>query len=93
MVEYSDKDKELMLESLNIEDEGIDMKLSGEPAKMFMISLVEFFKQNGGENYITLVVEDNSGKYAITIENCNGKDTPSEKIARLEKEIENLKSM
>lgn len=75
---------DLILHKAHFEDGAFDMSLSGESARLFMYSLVEFFKQNGGKIFLTLTVSDKENKYAINIENCNGIDTPAEKMARLE---------
>jgi hypothetical protein len=76
--------EDLNLHELHYDENGLNMSLSGEYAQLFMQMLMEFFKQNGGENFLTLTVNDRKGnKYAIIIENCNGVDTPAEKLNRM----------
>lgn len=80
---------DLKLHEMSYKDGVIDMSLSGEQAKIFMSSLIEFFKQNGGENFLTLTVNDgDNNKFAINIQNCNGIDTPAEKLQRLDNQLE-----
>jgi hypothetical protein len=77
--------EDLKLHGMSYKDGVIDISLSGEQAKIFMGSLIEFFKQNGGENFLTLTVNDkDNNKFAINIQNCNGIDTPAEKLQRFE---------
>jgi len=76
--------EELLLHDLNVNEKGIEMALSGEPAKMFMFLLIQFFKENGGENYLTMEFQDTENKYEVTIVNQNGNDTPSAKLGRQE---------
>jgi hypothetical protein len=64
------------------------MTLEGIPAKTFLNAIVDFFYQNGGKNFLSLTVNDkNNNHFEITVKNCNGIDTPAEKINRLEKTI------
>lgn len=79
-----DKEDDLMLHEMHFENGALDMKLSGDSAKAFMYILIEFFKQNGGQDFLTLTMADKENKYAINIQNCNGTDTPAEKMAREE---------
>jgi dTDP-4-dehydrorhamnose reductase len=62
----------------------INMTVSGDSAKILMMAWVQFFEQNGGKNYITTTIENiaEGKKYAITVQNCTGTETPAEKIAR-----------
>jgi hypothetical protein len=90
-VDYLNED--LKIHELHYGGNVIDMSLSGEPAKLFMISLIEFFKKNGSTNFLTLTVGNKGDKYAVTIQNSNGIDTPAEKIERLELEINNLQEI
>jgi hypothetical protein len=82
---------ELMLRNMKYDENGLEMSLSGEPAKLFLRMLVDLFEQNGGENFLTMTIHNQDKKYEITIVNQNGKDTPAEKVERLQKEIEQLK--
>jgi hypothetical protein len=91
--ELSKVDEELYLHDMSFNKGSIDMSLSGKPAKAFLNNLMELFVQNGGKNYLTMVVNDSENKYSLTIENCNGKDTPSEKIARLTKSANEYKEI
>ncbi|WCK57129.1 hypothetical protein PP175_28485 (plasmid) [Aneurinibacillus sp. Ricciae_BoGa-3] len=83
-------DKELMLHGLNVDDGGINMKLGGEHAKLFLDMFVSFFEQNGGKNFLTLTLQNKEKKYAINIENCYGKETSAEKLQRQEAIIKQL---
>lgn len=85
-------DDDLKIESLNYQDGKLDMSLSGEQGKLFMITLIQFFKDNGGENFLNLTINDkHNNKYAINIENCNGKFTSAEKLNMLGDEIKEIK--
>lgn len=83
--------EDLTLHSAHFEDGAIDMRLSGEQASIFMASLVQLFKQNGGENFLTVTVEGQGEKYAITIQDCSKTLTPAEKLAEMKQENEELK--
>lgn len=87
------KDDDLRLHSLHYENGELDMRLSGERGKLFVFSLVEFFRQNGGKNYLTLTVNDAKDKFAINIQNCTGTTTPAEKIAFLETLVNDYKNI
>lgn len=78
---------QLNLHELKVNEHSIDMKLSGEQAKFFMMTLISFFEQNGGENYLTLTFEMKDKKYAVTIQDCYGMLSPAEKIALLEEKL------
>jgi hypothetical protein len=86
------KNDDLHLHELNVDEQGINMKLSGDPAKFFMKTLVEFFEQNGGKNFLTLTVENQDKKYGITIQNCHGEESPAEKLQGLSEEVQSLKN-
>lgn len=86
------KSKELMLHEMSLENGSLDMKLSGEPAKAFMAALIKLFKDNGGINFLETTALWSGDKYSISIINCNGKDTPGEKLNRLQQEIKDLNS-
>ena len=82
----------LNLHSLSMLNGSIDMTISGKSSKLFMTTLVEIFKQNGAQNFLTITVLDGeNNKYALSIENCNGKLTPAEKIEQLEQENKSLR--
>lgn len=85
--------KNLMLERLRLEDGKIDMSVSGERAKLFMASLIEFFRQNGGPNFLTLSVNDGENNFAITIQNLKGEDSPAQKIKTLTDRAEKAESL
>lgn len=85
-------ENDLMLHDMSFHDGEIDMSLSGEDAQMFMFSLVKMCEQAGGKNFLTITVNYKNDKYSITIENCNGNDTPAEKMQRLEEELEQTKA-
>jgi hypothetical protein len=82
----------LYVKDISLNKGGLDLSLTGEIAKAFMQNLVQMFKDNGGKNFLTLTVMDKENKYAITIQNCNGTDTPAEKLQRLSEEIAALKA-
>lgn len=82
---------DLYLHELKVDEKGLDMKLSGEPARFFMKTLVDFFEQNGGKNFLTLTVENQDKKYGITIQNHHGEETPAEKMQKMKQENEILK--
>lgn len=86
-------DKELMVESMEFQNGQLNMELSGEPMRKFYAILLKMFEDNKCENFLTVTVEHNSMKYAITIQNCNGTLTPAEKILKLENELNILKNM
>ena len=62
----------------------IDMDLTGETVLRFYAALVKFLEQNGAENFITTTVTRNDEGFEITVRRLNAKDTPAEKIRRLE---------
>lgn len=76
--------EDLMLHELNIADGKLDMRLSGDTAKLFMIMLVNLFEQNGGKNFLTTTLEGKGKRYGITITNLDGEDSPAERLNRLE---------
>ena len=84
-------ESDLMLEDMSMHDGGIDMTVSGDTAQRFYANLIRLFKQAGGKNFLTLSVSNKAEKYAITIQDCNGADTPEEKIKRLTAENAALK--
>ena len=75
--------KETKLHDININEKRIDLELSGEPAKNFMKLLINFFKQNGGENYLAMTFEYGENKYSINIENCNGEKSIAEEMKKI----------
>ncbi len=83
-------DQELYVHEMNVENGALNMKLGGEPAKFFMMMLIGFFEENGGENFLTTTVENQAKRYEITIRNLNGQDSPAEKVARIQKENDEL---
>ena len=83
-------DDKLNIKEMQYKDGALDMSLSGEYAMTFMRTLIDFFKSNGGKNFLTIDLEDKENKYSITIQNCNGVDTPAEKLSRLENVISSI---
>ncbi|ADO59702.1 hypothetical protein [Paenibacillus polymyxa] len=83
----------LMVHKIDINGNGLDFKLSGEAGKFFMYSLVQFFEQNGGKNYLTFDVGMGEHDYSITIQNNLGHSITNQlqekdaEIARLKKII------
>jgi hypothetical protein len=83
--------EDLQVHELHYDKDGLNLKVGGQTAMFFLQHLVELFQVNGGKNFLTMTVHKDDIKYAITIQNCNGVDTPSEKLERQEKEIELLR--
>jgi hypothetical protein len=85
-----DRKSELLLHKMSFENGSIDMSLSGDPAKFFMLQLIDFFKQNGGKNFLTTTFEGMGEKYGITITNLKGNDSPAEKLQRFKSLLEKV---
>lgn len=77
--------------SINMDDNGMNMAVSGEAAKYFMITLIKFFENNDGENFLTLTVQKKDKKHELTMRDARGRDTPVERLQRLEEEVEWLR--
>lgn len=84
---------DLILHSARFEQGAIDMSLSGEQASFFMCMLIQLFKQNGGDNFLTMTFEGQGEKYAITIQDCTKTLTPAEKLEQLQKENQELREL
>ena len=83
-VKQDEAEHGLMLHSMEVDNGGaLDMTIGGDAAKLFMCNLVRFFEQNGGQNFLTLSVEDAKNSYSITIQNNNGDATPAKKLKEL----------
>lgn len=82
---------DLQLYSLKMQNGEIDMKVTGENAKIFVNSLIQFLKQNGGKNFVTTTGLIDDEKYEVTVRKCNGL-TPGEKLTQLEQENEQLRA-
>jgi hypothetical protein len=80
---------DLKLREIHFDEKGLDMRLSGEPAMMFMKMFVDLFEQNGGKNFLTITLKNQDNKYAITIQNCNCVDTPAEKLSNMKELLSN----
>jgi len=80
---------DLKIYSLQMENGEINMKVTGERAKLFMSALIQFFEQNGGKNFVTTAGMVGKDRYEITVRKCGGM-TPADKIEALEHEIEQL---
>lgn len=78
---------ELKLLEMQIKDGKIDMSLSGEMARAYMVGLIGMFERNGGKNFLTVTIEGQGKKYGITIQDCTKELTPAEKLEKLEKEF------
>lgn len=85
--------EDLTVEEMKYDKNGLDLKLGGATAMAFMQGLVELFKVNGGKNFLTMTFNQGENKYGITIQNCNGVDTPAEKMQKQEDEINQLKEV
>jgi len=83
---------DLKIYSLQMENGEIDMKVTGERAKLFMSALIQFFEQNGGKNFVTTAGMVGKDRYEITVRKCGGM-TPADKIEALEHEIEQLQEV
>ena len=83
--ELEKKDDEIYIHDMTIND-GVELMLSGEPVRSFFAMLLQMLEQNGGENYLSVTLENGTDKYAITVQNCKGTLTPAEKIAKPEAE-------
>lgn len=83
-------DDKLNIKDMHYKNSELDLSLSGEYAMTFMKCLVDFFKANGAKNFLTIDLMDKEDKYSITIQNCNGVDTPTEKLTRLENIISDI---
>ena len=79
--------KDVKVHSIEIEKGNVDFKLSGQNAKIFIDSLVQFFKQNGGKNYLTTTVANNKEKYEITVKNCYGEKSVAEDLQALKSKL------
>ena len=76
--------EDIEIERLEIYKQQLDMSLTGEPVIRFYAAMVKLLEQNGAENFIsTKVMHDDDG-FEITVQRINGKDSPAEKIQRLE---------
>jgi len=73
---------DLMVHEMHYDKDGLNLKLGGQAAMMFLSTLIELFETNGGRNFLSMTVHKDEIKYAITIQNCNGVDSPSEKLER-----------
>lgn len=62
----------------------IDMDLTGESVLRFYAALIKLLEQNGAENFITSTVTRNDEGFEITVCRLNGRDSPAQKIQRLE---------
>lgn len=88
MGEYFKDD--LMVHEMHYDKDGLNLKLGGQTAMVFLSTLVDLFKANGGKNFLTMTVHKDEIKYAITIQNCNGQDSPSEKLERYEQALKDI---
>lgn len=86
-----DKEEEIRLFNLSLQNGEIDMSIESEMAKSFYNSIVQVFEQNGAKNFFTTTIdiEGKNGRYAFTIEKVGGQ-TVAEKLAEQEAEIERL---
>ena len=83
----------LMVKGMHFDRNGLNIRLGGPGAMMYMNYLVNLFKVNGGENFLTIGLAGGGHKYGITIQNCDGQDTPAEKMERMEAENKGLQTM
>ncbi len=79
--------EDLKLYSLQMENGEINIRVGGEHARIFANSLIQFFKQNGGENFVTTTGLLGGEKYEITVRKCGGK-TPAEKLSDLQQDVD-----
>lgn len=85
-------ENELMLHRMELDDDALNMTIGGSAATSFMCSLVRFFEQNGGKNFLTLSVADAEHSYSITIQNNSGDDSPAKKLKELDELLEASKA-
>lgn len=81
------------LKSINYKDDSVnpivaDAAFDGAAVKLFAASAVHWFKETGGENFVTLDMSDpKTGEhYEVTMQKCGGM-TPAQKLAKLEDAI------
>jgi DNA-directed RNA polymerase subunit RPC12/RpoP len=79
------------IHNISINENGIELYLSGIDVELFWKVLVCSFIKSGATNFVTTTITHKTDKYSLTIQKCDGIDSPAEKIARLEKEILELK--
>ena len=71
---------------------GLGVTISGESAFLLTGYLIKLLKDTGGKNFLTWTVNKGNDKYAVTIENLNGSESPAEIISRLTAENAELKT-
>ena len=81
---------QLLVKEIHFDKDDLNIKLGGEGAMMFINYLVDLFKMNGGDNFLTCGVEGDGHRYAITIQNCDRELTPAQKMEQLEAELARL---
>jgi hypothetical protein len=66
----------------------------GEGVKMFAAHMAEWFRENRGDNFVTIDMSDpTSGeRFELTMRRANGK-TPAQSLADLRREIEDLRGV
>ncbi len=86
--------EQLFVSNLEIKDGKIDLSLQGERGKQFVYSLVQFYLQNGGENYFMIDISTECGdSLTLTIQNNHKEETPITKLNRLEAENAELREL
>jgi hypothetical protein len=80
-----------ILQSLHVDENGVEIISEGGFIHRFCIALVDFYEQHGGENYFTTTVDttvrSKRKRYEITIRNLNGNKSPAETIKELKDEL------
>jgi hypothetical protein len=82
--------EEVALRALNYEAGGdLEMRVGGESAQIFIATIIQFFHDNGGKNFVTLTVDSHrtsplgSRHMEVTVRDCTGKKTPAERLGEL----------
>ena len=86
-------DYELKVQEMHFDHNGLTVSLTGEPTKLFMAYIIQLFESAHAENFLTFTVENTAHRYAITIQNLNGSDSPAEMIAHLKSKNERLRAI
>ena len=90
---------EITLHELCLKNGGIDLKLSGQMADVFMELFVGMFEDSGATNFLGVTLGKGDKQYEVTIENKNGKSLATisneqkQQIKRMEAVVELAKEM
>jgi len=90
--------EDCFIESATLEPNCYDLRVKGKGAMLVAGSLIRMFRESGGKNFVVgeMSMEFDDPKfgelYEFTIQKLNGEDSPVQKVQRLEKECERLRS-